>query len=91
MITYTYKTPFLTGAHSPVQLLRTFTITKDTSATDVLSQADKLLSHTCTHVHPPTGMHARAHAGMHACAHIHTYTNTDTHIHTSIILGKGRL
>ena len=76
MITYTYKAPFLTGAHSPVQLLRTFTITKDTSDTDVLSQVDNLLSHTCKHIE------ACMHVHLHTCMHTHTYTHTRTHTHT---------
>ena len=66
--------PFLTG-HSALQLLTTFTVTKYTSATDALSQADiTCSSHT----------HARTHARTN-----HTPPPTHTHTHNRYHWGGG--
>ena len=40
IIAYIYKAPLPTGAHSALQLLTTFIMTKYTNATDAWSQAD---------------------------------------------------
>ena len=68
IITCIYKAPFLTGAHSALQLLMTFTMTKYTSATD-FSFYNLLITHTRMHTH------------THTYTHTHTHTHTHTRPH----------
>ena len=85
IITCIYKARFLTGAHSALQLLTTFTMTKYTSATDALWVV-QILPACYTHTHTT---HTHTHACTHSCAHTTTHTHTHAcNLHAHMCMDK---